>query len=172
MLRKYVIPLALITPIATFVGTTMVGWRVGEQDSVRLTMDSAFQISIGTFIAMLLVVFVVAKTIHWMARTYDSHTTLARCFSLAAFSAVPLFLVGSAMVYPMPWFIYLLGLPMLAYSIALLYTGVPIMMEVNKERGFLFANAIMAFGLVALVGLIVVTVSFWGIGLGPSFTTS
>ena len=168
---KYVIPLALIAPIATFIGTSMVGWRVGSDDPVRLTTDSALKISVLTFFAMLVVVYVLARTIHWMAQTYDSDKPLSECFALAAFTAVPLFLVGITMVYPMPWFVYLVGLPALGYSVALLYTGVPVMMEVNKEQGFLFSSAILALGLVSLVGLIVVSVSFWGFGAGPSFRT-
>ncbi len=168
---RYVIPLALIAPVAAFIGTSMVGWRVGSGDPVRLTTDSALKISVLTFFAMLVVVYVLARTIHWMARTYDSDKALAECFSLAAFTAAPLFLVGITMIYPMPWFVYLLGLPALGYSVALLYTGVPIMMDVNKEKGFLFSSAILALGLVSLVGLIVVSVSFWGFGAGPSFRT-
>ena len=168
---RYVIPLALIAPVATFIGTSLVGWQVGSGDPVKLTVDSALKISVLTFFAMLVVVYVLARTIHWMARTYDSDKSLAECFSLAAFTAVPLFLVGVTMIYPMPWFVYLVGLPALGYSVALLYTGVPVMMEVNKEQGFLFSSAILALGLVSLVGLIVVSVSFWGFGAGPSFRT-
>ena len=166
---KYVIPMALVPPIAAFIGTTQVGWKVGQSDAVRLTVDSALQISVASFFAMLVVVFVIAKTIHWMAATYDSTQSLASCFSLAAFTATPLFLVGITLLYPMPWFVYLVGLPALGYAVMLLYTGVPVMMDTNKERGFLFASAILALGLVSLVGLIAVTVSLWGFGLGPSF---
>ena len=104
-----------------------------------------------------------------MAATYDSTQSLASCFALAAFTATPLFLVGITLLYPMPWFVYLVGLPALGYAVMLLYTGVPVMMDTNKERGFLFASAILALGLVSLVGLIAVTVSLWGFGLGPSF---
>ncbi len=168
---RYVIPLALIAPIAAFIGTSRVGWRVGSGDVVRLTSDSALQIAVLMYFAVLVVVYIVARMIHWMAQTYDSSQTLARCFSLAAFTAAPLFLVGVTMLYPMPWFVYFLGLPALGYTVALLYTGVPIMMGVNKEQGFLFSSAILAFGLVALVGLIAVSVSFWGFGIGPSFRT-
>jgi len=120
---------------------------------------------------MLVVVFVLAKTIHWMAATYDAETSLNRCFSLAVFSAVPLYLVGITLLYPIPWLIYLIGLPALGYSVALLYSGVPAIMGVNKEKGFLFASAILAFGLVSLVGLIVVTISLWGFGFGPVYRT-
>jgi hypothetical protein len=168
---RYVVPLSLIAAISAYIGTSLVGWRVGYEDTVTLTGSSALKLSILSFLAMLVVVYVVAKTIHWMASTYDSHRPLEDCFLLAAFSAVPLYLVGITLLYPVPWFIYLVGLPALGYSVALLYTGVPIMMDVNKEKGFLFSSAILAFGLVALVGLIVVTVSLWGFGIGPSFRT-
>lgn len=168
---RYVVPLSLISAVSAFIGTSLVGWRVGYDDTVTLTTASALKLSVLTFIAMLVVVYVLARTIHWMASTYDAHRPLEDCFLLAAFSAVPLYLVGITLLYPVPWFIYLVGLPALGYSVALLYTGVPIMMDVNKEKGFLFSSAILALGLVALVGLIVVTVSLWGFGVGPSFST-
>ncbi len=168
---RYVIPLSLITAISAYIGTTMVGWRIGGADTVTLTPGSGFKLSALTFIAMIVVVYVLARTIFWMAATYDSEKSLQQCFSLAAFSALPLYLIGITLIYPVPWFIYLAGLPALGYSVALLYTGVPVMMEVNKEQGFLFSSAILAFGLVSLVGLIIVTVSLWGFGIGPSFRT-
>ena len=168
---RYVVPLSLIAAVSAYIGTSIVGWRVGYDNTVTLTSSSALKLSVLSFLAMLVVVYVLAKTIHWMATTYDSHRPLQDCFLLAAFSAIPLYLVGITLLYPVPWFIYLIGLPALGYSVALLYTGVPIMMDVNKEKGFLFSSAILAFGLVALVGLIVVTVSLWGFGVGPSFST-
>ena len=42
---------------------------------------------------------------------------------------------------------------------------------VPTERAFLFASAVMAVGLVALVGLLAATVMLWGIGIGPTFTS-
>lgn len=168
---RYVVPLSLITAIAAYIGTSQIGWRVGSGDTVTLTADSALRLSAMTFLAMLVVVLVLAKTIHWMAATYEAETPLNRCFSLAVFSAVPLYLVGITLLYPIPWLIYLIGLPALGYSVALLYSGVPAIMGVNKEKGFLFASAILAFGLVSLVGLIVVTISLWGFGFGPVYRT-
>ncbi len=60
---------------------------------------------------------------------------------------------------------------MLAYTVYLFYSGVPIMMQIPTERAFLFASAVMAVGLVALVGLLAATVMLWGIGIGPTFTS-
>ena len=71
---------------------------------------------------------------------------------------------------PILWLNLLVGLPVLGYTVFLFYTGVPIMMEIPAERGFLFASAVMAFGLVALVALLVISVLLWSSGFGPSFT--
>jgi len=43
------------------------------------------------------------------------------------------------------------------------------MMEVSTDRGFLFSSAILTVGLIALVGLLAVTVSMWSFGLGPGY---
>ena len=43
------------------------------------------------------------------------------------------------------------------------------MMDIPPEKGFLFASAVLAVGLVALVGLLASTVVLWSFGLGPAF---
>ena len=165
---RYGVPFALIAPVAAFIGTTKVGWPVGSQ-TILLTTDSALQMSIISFFAILFAILVMAKMIQWMGQTYQATQSLGTCVALATFTAMPLFIVGIAMLYPPLWFIYLIGLPALGYSVYLLYTGVPIMMEISPDRGFLFSSAILAVGLVSLVGLLVVTVSMWGIGFGPGY---
>ncbi len=64
----------------------------------------------------------------------------------------------------------LIGLPALAYSVYLLYSGLPTLMEIPTERGFLYASAVLAVGLVALVSLLAMTALLWGMGLQPVFT--
>ena len=56
---------------------------------------------------------------------------------------------------------------MLGYTVFIFYSGVPAMMEIPEERGFLFSSAVMAFGLVALLAI---SVLLWSSGFGPSFT--
>lgn len=166
---KYVIPLALITPVCGFIGATQVGWPVPGADTVFMTSASAFRMAILSFLAILVSIMVIGKLIQWMGQTYDAEQPLSRCVNLAAYTISPLLLIGFATLYPPLWFIYLLGLPALGYSVFLLYSGVPVMMEISKERGFLFSSAILTVGLIALVGLLVVTVSMWSFGLGPGF---
>ena len=166
---RIIIPLALISPLAGFIGTTQFGWQIGPGEPVKLTGSSAMQISMAYFGAILVSVFVIAMLIRWMSETYGDQKPFVRTLALAAYTAVPLFLVGIVQIYPVLWINFLFGLPALAYSVYLLYSGVPIMMDIPQEKGFLFASAVLAVGLVALVGLLASTVVLWSFGLGPAF---
>ena len=74
------------------------------------------------------------------------------------------------MFYPSPWLNMLVALPGLAYSVYLLYMGVPVMMEISMERGFLFSSAVVAVGLVMLVAVLAGSVILWSMGFAPAFT--
>ena len=167
---ELILILALIPPFAAFYGTTEIGWQLGWEQPVKMTVASALPMAILYYIAILLAVFIVGKAVHWMAATYGAKPCLADCVKLAAFTATPMLLVGVGQFYPVLWVNFLLGLPALAYTVYLLYTGVPIIMNISQERGFLFASAVITFGLVALVALLAGTVILWSLGLGPVFT--
>ena len=57
-----------------------------------------------------------------------------------------------------------------AYTLYLLYIGIPIVYDMPKERGFLFASATVAVGLVLMVALLGATVILWELGAMPVFT--
>lgn len=167
---SHVLILAAIPVVAGFIGTTQIGWQVSARAPVRLTLDSGAVIALLSYVTMLVAVFSIGKLMHWMGQTYGANQPLAQCVALAAYSATPLWLIGVMLVYPVMWLNLILGLPALAYSVYLLFLGVPIMMEVPPERGFLFASAVLAVGLVVLVAVLAATAMLWGIGLGPAFT--
>lgn len=166
---SHVLLLAALPAIAYFIGTSQVGWVIGTK-SVRLSTESALHIAALTYLTMLLGVFAMGKAIHWMSLTYGAKQSLPQCIALAAYTATPLFLTGIMLIYPILWLDLLIGLVALAYTIYLLYIGVPIMMKVSQERGFLFASAVMGVGLVMLVGVLAATVVLWDMGgLAASF---
>lgn len=163
----HVLPLAAIPVVAGYFGTTRVGWQVIEREVHKLTPDSALMIAIASYATLLVTVFIVGKLIHWMEQTYGGKGTLAAGVALAAHTATPLFLVGIFFVYPLLWLNLLIGLAALAYAVYLLYTGVPVMLGVPKDRQFLFTNAVLAAGLVIFMGVLVATVILWSAGIGP-----
>ncbi len=167
----HTLPFALIAPVCGYLGTTRTGWSLGLGRPVKLTTESALQISVLYFGAMLVATVSVAWAVYWMSRTYGARQSFATAMVLASMTATPLFLVGFAQLLPELWLNLVLGLPALAWTIALFYTGVPVMLDIPEERGFLLASAVLAFGLVALVAMIAVTVLLWGHGLAPTFTS-
>jgi len=164
---SHVLLLASIPAVCSFIGTTQVGWAVGDREAVKLTIGSALTLSVLFYITMLVAVFAIGKTIHWMGKTYGAEKPLPTCIALAAYTATPLFLIGIMQLYPALWLNLVAGLPALAYTVFLLYTGVPIMMEVSQERGFLFSSAVLAVGLIMLVGVMAASVILWSMGFGP-----
>ena len=168
---SHVLILAAIPAIAGYIGTTQVGWSFGGFEVHKLTTQSALQIAIVTYVTMLVAVFSLGKAIHWMGQTYGSKHTLSQAIALAAYTATPLWLMGFFFLYPVLWFNMLVGLPALAYTVYLLYTGVPVMMSVSQERGFLFSSAVLAVGLVMLVAVLGAMVVLWSMGIGPEVTS-
>jgi hypothetical protein len=166
---SHVLLLAAIPPLAGYIGTTQVGWQVVSREVHKLTPESALWIAILSYLTILVAVFTIGKMIHWMGQTYGSKQTLPQCIALAAYTATPLFLSGLMLLYPLLWLNLLIGLPVLGYTVYLLYTGVPIVMGIPQERGFLFSTAVLAVGLVTLVAVLVATVILWDIGIGPVY---
>jgi hypothetical protein len=166
----HIFVLAAIPAISGYIGTTQVGWRIGVGEPIRITGDSAFAIAIIYYLALLVGVFSIGWVIHLLGKAYEVERPLSLCIALAAYAATPLFLIGLMEVYPVLWLNMLLGLPALAYTVYLLYSGLPIMMEIPAERGFLYSSAVLAVGLIALVALLAMTALLWGMGLQPIFT--
>lgn len=166
----HVILMAIIPAASGYFGTTQVGWRIGVGDPIRITPDSAIVIAVIYYLALLIGVFSIGWVIHLLGKAYQVEKPLSLCISLAAYTATPLFLIGIMEVYPVLWLNMLLGLPALAYTVYLLYSGMPVMMEISVERGFLYSSAVLAVGLIALVALLTMTALLWGIGLQPVFT--
>lgn len=167
----HVLILGIIPVTSGYLGTTLFGWQIGTAETVRLTHMSAGIISVCYYAVIVFAVFSVGWMIHWMGQTYGARQPLVRCIVLAAYIPIPMFLVGMAQLYPVLWLNLLIGIPAVAYTVFLLYLGIPVMMEIPTERGFLFASAVLAFGLVGLVGMLAATVILWSLGAGPVFTT-
>jgi len=167
----FIFLLAAIPAIAGYIGTTQVGWRIGVGDPVRITGESAISIAIIFYVAMIVGVFSIGWVIHLLGKAYEVVKPLPLCIALAAYTATPLFMIGVMIVYPVLWLNMVLGLPALAYTVYLLYSGLPVMMEIPAERGFLYSSAVLAVGLIALVSLLAMTALLWGMGLQPVFTS-
>jgi hypothetical protein len=170
MYLTHTLILAAIPAVSAYIGTTQVGWVIGNRAPVMLTSDSAVWMTLMSYIAMLCGVGVMGGFIHWMARTYDATPSLARCVAFATYTATPLFIGGLAALYPHMWLGMMVGVAAVCYTVYLLYVGLPVFMNIPADEGFMFSSSVLAVGLVVLVAIMAFTVVLWGVGVGPEYT--
>ena len=164
---RYLLLLALIPPLSLLIGTTTVGWSITGAEPVRLSLEAAVPLALVFYLLLLFGVVLMAYAMHWMEATFGASADYERCLVFTIFTSVPMFLSGLAGLFPVLWFAITLVLLAACYSVYLLYTGVPVFMDIPPERGVVFATAILTAGLCALVGCLVITVVLWGPGLAP-----
>lgn len=191
LLLSHTMPMALIPAICWYIGVTRQGWDVAG-DTMRLTAASAIPMCVLFYLAMIGGVVFLAMMVRWMTATYHddqanlmavtasgsevqaselSHqSSFSAAVRLITFTATPFFLAGLLGLHPVLWVDLLIGTAVATWCIYLLYVGVPSVMDVPPERGFLFASAVLAVALVAFVGLLTVTVLMWEFGTAPAYT--
>lgn len=165
----HVLLLAMIPAVAAYYGTTEVGWRIGDGELIRLTQSSAAQLCVLFYAAMLSGIYLIGKFIDFFSMTYGVDESEHNGVLLAAYTATPLFIVGIIAVYPVLWVNMLAGIIAVCWSVYLLYEGLPILMNIPEDRGFMFATSVLTVGLVMLVGLFAISVVVWSVGLGPVY---
>ncbi|MBL3555917.1 MULTISPECIES: Yip1 family protein [Marinobacter] len=167
----YVLVLAAIAPICAYISTAHFGWTVGSDRVIKLTEISALQMSVLTYLAILVGVFALGYAINWMAKTYGAKEELmpSNGIALAAYSCTPLFLAGFALLYPVPWFNALVFLLAAGYGAWLMYEGLPIVMGIPKDQAVMYVGALLTVALVILVSTRVGSVILWNYGFGPVF---
>lgn len=163
--------LAILPAVAWFYGTSKIGWSVGEHgETIRLTAESARQISFLFYLGMIASVGAVGYFIHWMAHTYGADSSITKGIVITGLCATPMFLFGAVGFYPLLWLDLLIGVAAVSWSVYLLYLGIPIVMDIPEERGFLFSSAVVGVALVIMVCLMVGSVILWDFGAAPAFT--
>lgn len=166
----HLMPMALLPAIAWFYGATAVGWKIVTDEPIRMTVGSVAPIAILFWLGMIGGTLFIGGLMHWMATTYGATPSPARSVRLATYTATPLFIAGLAGFFPILWLDMLLGVAAGCYTIYLLYLGIPRMMDIPEERGYLFASAALGVGFIGCIILMCATVILWEYGFMPEFT--
>ncbi|SHF80422.1 Protein of unknown function [Modicisalibacter ilicicola DSM 19980] len=160
----HVLGLAAIPVICAFIGTTQVGWSLGEGHAIKLKLDDALYAGIVFYLTILAAVGFMGSVIHWMAKRYARPPSRRRCIIFAGYVATPMFLSGLVALYPLIWLCLLAGIIGLCYSAYLLYLGIPNFLGIDRKEGFIVTGSTLAVGVLVLEVLLGATVLLWGYG--------
>jgi len=165
----HILIVALLPCAAAYYASAHLGWSIGAREAIYLTQESAAMMAVAMYLGMTVAVFALAYLVHWMAKTFGAAPTYTQSLELAAYTATPAIMSGVAALYPELWFVTMAFLAGVAYSVYLLYTGVPILMHIPEERGFIYASSVVTAGLIMMVVLMVTSAILWTNGFSPTY---
>lgn len=160
----HVLLMAAVPVVCAFIGTTTVGWRIGDTRLILLEPADALGAGIAFYIAILAAIGLMGNVIFWMARRYSNHPSRRRCIIFAGYVATPMLLAGLVAVYPLIWLCLLAGTIGLCYSAYLLYVGIPAFLGISHREGFIVTGSTLGIGVLVLEVMLAVTVLLWGYG--------
>lgn len=139
----YAIPLALIGPVAGFIGFSAFGAMIpgGMQLGAGLGLVSA----VLSFVLALAAVFVLGLIINALAPTFGGTQDKAQALKLAVYASTPSWLGGIFGLIPL---LSILSLLASAYSIYLLYLGLPVLMKSPQEKSVAYTAVAIAAAIV------------------------
>lgn len=167
MLVTVVVPFSLVPPAMFLYSVFANPGGVFPELAPAMSMTEALIVAIGFFIAELLMVPLMANLIEQAGELVDVNPPHDEAFTLAAIAPIPLWLAPLALVFGEPWLV--VGALVLAWvgCAALIHHGVPPLFALEPGRkARLMANFILAEGVMAWIGLMVVLAMILSIVLG------
>jgi hypothetical protein len=165
---RYLIWLAVLPPLFAYIGAANFGWRIGAAEPLYLPGGDLVIISIIYFFVLLFGFVTTALVAQWMAATYGARHSLGIHFALVVIVAAPLVAGSVVHLFPHIFINVVTLIPILLWSMYLLYRGLPVVLKISPERGMLMASALIGYLLVAAVSILGISVALWGRGIGPS----
>jgi hypothetical protein len=160
--------LLALPPAFAYFGSLNFGWDLGAGEPVVLTRGAMAAVSAAYFLTLIFGFVSVAVVARWMAQTYGARDSFGAHFALIAMVGTPVLLGSAIHLYPHAFINLVVLAPALMWSMYLLYTGLPVVLGIDPQRGMLMASALIAYLLVAAVSLLGLTVVLWGHGIGPT----
>ena len=148
---KYVLPLALISAVAIFVGVGLIGYRVF---GYRIqSVSGGLAQAIMSLASILIGVYLSGFVIHKLAPTFDTTVSLDKAVKLVGFSYTAILLAGVLNIFPPLAFLTFLGG---LYSLYILYIGFKPMTNVSDEKStsYFIVSLLVIVGVYVIIGVV------------------
>lgn len=164
---RYVVPLAAIGPIASFIGGQVFGYGVFGISWKPSLMGGLSQ-AITSYVLTLASIWLIAWVANFLSPKFEGKDNFASAFRLAAYSMTAAWIVGIVGLIPSLSILGLAGL----YSLYLFYKGAPVMMEVPEKNAIVYTVITVIVAVIAniIIGMIAAALTGPGpmAGLGSS----
>ena len=160
-IKEYLGILAVFPALARWIGFAWVGLPlIGRSPFIKTLFGSLIWYALT-----LVVIVVMGKIINALAPTFNAAKNEMNAFKLAAYSFTPVLAAGVFHIIPSLGVLALLGS---LYGIYILYLGLPILMEVPREKAMAYTVVTLIAGFVIwIVAGVIGTAIVWGGSGGP-----
>jgi hypothetical protein len=146
--RDYVIPLAAIGPVASFIGLSLVGTSLPLVGTFRVPIPSGLAMAVVGYAMALAGVFVLALIIDYLAPHFGGEKNPLQALKVAAYSATPVWVAGVLQILPMLGILVMLaGL----YALYLVYLGLPRLMKAPADRALPYTAVVAVCAVIVAV---------------------
>lgn len=150
-IMKYVLPLALISATAIFIGVGLIGYRVlGYRVQ---SVSGGLAQAIMSLASILIGVYLSGFVIHKLAPTFNTTVSIDKAVKLVGFSYTAILLAGILNIFPPLAFLTFLGG---FYSLYVLYIGFKPMTNVSDEKStsYFIVSLLVIVGVYVIIGII------------------
>ena len=159
---NYLVYLAAIPALAGFIGMSIFGISFFGA-TVRVPVLSGLMNMVVSYVMSLVMLYVLALIANALAPTFKGEKHLPSAVKLVAYGATAGLVGGIFSLLPA---LSMLGLLAAAYSIYLLYTGIPVLMKAPEDKAVGYTAVLVVCGVVAGLILGALSALFAGPGSG------
>lgn len=142
--KNYVMILALIPAVASFIGLSLVGIGAFGM-SFRVPVVSGLVNMIVGYVLSLVMVFVLALIIDAMAPTFEGTKSQIGALKLSAYASTAAFVGGIFSLVPA---LSTIGALAALYGVYLLYTGLPVLMKCPPDKAIAYTAVVVVCAIV------------------------
>jgi hypothetical protein len=142
--KNYVMILALIPAVASFIGLSLVG--IGAFGvNFRVPIVSGLANMVVGYVLSLVMVFVLALIIDAMAPTFEGTRSQIGALKLSAYASTAAFVGGIFSLLPS---LSVIGALAALYGVYLLYTGLPVLMKCPPDKAIAYTAVVVVCAIV------------------------
>ena len=162
LMTGYVAPLAIIGPIAGFIGGSIIGHSLPFVGTYRTPILAGIGIAIFTFVMAFVGVFILSLIIDALAPSFSGEKNKQQALKVAVYAYTPAWLAGILSIIP---FLGMLAIFAALYSLYLLYLGLPRLMKCPEDKSIGYTAVVVICAIVLSVIISVVGTMFAGAGM-------
>ena len=144
---QYVMILAAIPPIGTFIGMSVIG-MAGFYGSIRIGFGAGLAQLVLSYVLSLASVYVMALIIDALAPTFGGTKNFMQAFKIAAFAPTASWVAGILYIIPM---LGILAILAALYSLYLLYLGLAPLMNAPQDKAVPYTVVVIIAAIVVFV---------------------